>query len=94
MEWIEYVKKMSAQLVENYLNVNKKSPIPENFDGSLKLSFDDLSVFTVEMAKLFANKTFVGKGESQILGMLRHAWWPLNFKFVDFELIKLKFCVF
>jgi len=85
--WISNLDRFSNNLKDKYLNDKKNYVIPENFQGTIKWEFDDYSLFSVEMAKHFAKKSFVGTGELIGLGILKHAWWPLKFRFIDFNIL-------
>ncbi len=85
--WINNLKNFSINLEENYSgNCNKKYIISPDFQGTVKWHFDDYSLFTVEIAKFIMNayKWYGGKNG---IGILRHGWWPFNFKFLDFSLL-------
>ncbi|GEM_PF-961148 len=84
--WINSLKDFSLNLEENYSGTTKKYSISPDFQGTTKWHFDDISVFSVEIAKLITN---LGKWQNITsgIGLLRHAWWPFNFKFIDFALL-------
>jgi len=85
--WIEQSKKFFSNLTTTYSNSNGKYKIDQNFNGVIKLKFDDISIFAVTMAEFFANKTLIKEGDPSPIGILRHAWWPTRFKFSDFGLL-------
>jgi hypothetical protein len=87
-KWISDLKNFSTGLEERYSKKQKKYILDKDFSGTVSWVFDDYSTFCLEMAKLLASGILVGKNKPQGIGLLRHAWWPLKFKFADFELLK------
>ncbi len=84
-DWITNLKKFSTNLENKYAN-NKKSNLENGNSDTKTLIFNDFSECVTEMAKLFASSKLVGKNSSIGIGLLRHAWWPLRFSFMDFAL--------
>ena len=85
--WIEQSKKFFSNLTNTYNNSNGKYEIDQNFNGVIKLKFDDISIFATTMADLFANKTLIKEGDPSPIGIFEHAWWPTRFNFSDFKLL-------
>ncbi|MDO8634312.1 MAG: hypothetical protein Q7K34_03400 [archaeon] len=82
-EWINRLKNFSTGLSEKYSNKGNQEITPD-FEGTVKWHFDDLSVFSLEMLKLLTN---IGKWNNVKecgVALLRHPWFPFNFKFIDF----------
>ncbi|MCR4336073.1 MAG: hypothetical protein NUV57_06095 [archaeon] len=81
-EWISNLKKFSENLEQKYELKNKNYSLNKNDEGQVKWVFDDTGVFCVEMAKLLGSD--LGAGVKGGIGLMRHAWWPMSFKFLDF----------
>ncbi len=86
-DWISNLTKFSSTLKEQYSGSRKKYALDKNFEGTVRWEFDDYSIMCVEMAKIFGGNVLVGKGKPQGFAILRHAWWPLNFRFMDFTIL-------
>ena len=82
-EWINRLKNFSTALSDKYSNKNNQEITPE-FEGTIKWHFDDLSVFSLEMLKLITNIAKWNNSKECGVALLRHPWFPFNFKFIDF----------
>ena len=81
-EWISSMKKISLNLKQNYKSKNKKYSLDKNQESQVKWVFEDTGIFCIEMAKLLGSD--LGAGVRGGIGLMRHAWWPMRFKFLDF----------
>lgn len=86
--WISNMKEFVNEIDSRYSNTVGKYEIDPDFEGTIKLYFDDYSLFCVTMAKLFADQSLVGSRPEPGIGIVRHGWWPLNFNFMDFDLLR------
>ena len=81
-EWIFNMKKFYGNLEQNYESKNKNYSLNNNKENQVKWVFDDTGVFCVELAKLIGSN--LGAGVQGGIGLMKHAWWPTRFKFLDF----------
>jgi len=86
--WISNSKKFFDELESRYYNTPEKYKIDKNFEGRIKFEFNDFSQFCVTMAQIFSSGVLAGNSPNVGFGLLRHAWWPFNFSFANFELLK------
>lgn len=84
-EWINRLKNFSTSLSDKYSNKNNQEITPD-FEGTIKWRFDDLSVFAMEMLRLITNIAKWNDAKENGVLLVKHAWWPFNFKFMDFAL--------
>lgn len=82
-EWINRLKNFSTTLSDKYSNKGNQEITPD-FEGTVKWHFDDLSVFSIEMLKLITNIAKWNNPKECGVALLRHPWFPFNFKFIDF----------
>jgi len=80
--WISNMKKISLNLEQNYETKNKNYSLDKNQDSQVKWVFEDTGSFCVEMAKLLGSD--LGAGVQGGIGLMKHAWWPMRFNFLDF----------
>lgn len=86
-EWIAQSHEFFGDLKNSYSENGGKYSIKPSFDGQVKWHFNDLNVFCVTMAEIFASNVLVGTGQKHGAGIIRHGWWTTNFRFMDFGLI-------
>ncbi|MFH1391949.1 MAG: hypothetical protein ABIH20_06570 [Candidatus Diapherotrites archaeon] len=85
--WIKNLKKIAQNIEDKYSENGKTHIIPEKENRTETWFFDNYSEMCTELAQLFTDKKLVQTNPSTGMGVLRHAWWPLEFKFMDFTLL-------
>ena len=85
-DWIENLSKFSENLRERYSGKGN-TPITKDFQGTTKWIFDDYTDAVLAWTKLFSSKILVGKNSAKGIALVRHAYCPLKFKFIDFTLL-------
>lgn len=86
--WITNLNTFSSELEKKYQNNCGKYEIDSAFDGTIQWKFTDFSLLVVTMADLLAKRTLMRSKDVGPLGILRHIWWPLEFKFSDIRLLQ------
>lgn len=86
--WISETGNFFSNLGKNYDGSANGHKIDPNFEGTIKLNFDDYTAFAVTMADVFARQLVVGNRPSPGFGIIRHGWFSLRFNFMDFTLLR------
>ncbi|MFH1239658.1 MAG: hypothetical protein V1672_00400 [Candidatus Diapherotrites archaeon] len=86
--WISNQRRFIDRIENVYSNSQKKYTLDPNFEGSIEWRFDDYSNVVITIADLLAKQVFIGSTPSGPLGITRHVWWPLNFKFGDMLILR------
>ena len=87
-DWIENLHQFSKNLKTAYIENGKRPELNQELNGTTKWIFDNYSEMCVELAKLFASRKLVGNNKSEGIGVMRHCPWTLEFKFIDFNLVR------
>src|SRR3989338_11238043 len=85
--WISKSKQFFDGLTARYAEGAPKLDLSRIEDQPLKLQFDDPNVFAVSMAELLTSPAIHLNQHPNGISSLRHAWWPLDFKFHDYLLM-------
>ncbi|MFH1224667.1 MAG: hypothetical protein V1676_02580 [Candidatus Diapherotrites archaeon] len=86
-DWISQSHEFFGNLKNTCSENGGKYAIKPDFKEPIRMHFSDLSIFYVRMAEIMASNVLVGSGPKHGIAILRHGWFPLNFKFMDFSLL-------
>ena len=87
-QWISSSKDFFTELDYKYSKAPQKFKINPDYEGIIKFEFNDFSLFCVTMAQIFGSGVLAGNSINRGVSILRHAYWPFNFNFANFELLK------
>ncbi len=87
-DWISKLQRFTSALALKY--ENSVQDIERNLSdrNAIQLSFDDYSEMVVTLAELMARKVLCGGGNDFAAAMFQHLYWPFNFRFQDFLLLR------
>ena len=86
--WIFNKKEFFENLNSRHSKSMGKYDIDPNFNSIIEWKFDDYSALAVTLADIFAKRLLVGNSLVGGVAVVRHAWWPLEFRFVDLKLLR------
>ncbi|HIH16775.1 MAG TPA: hypothetical protein HA252_05190 [Candidatus Diapherotrites archaeon] len=86
--WIQHVKQFGSKLEQTYSGNGSTLKIVPGFTGTLNFKFTNYSHLCTSLVDLLRRKPLAGKEKPAVIGFFDHAFWPLEFAFRDFALLK------
>ncbi|MFH1239659.1 MAG: hypothetical protein V1672_00405 [Candidatus Diapherotrites archaeon] len=85
--WLFNRKEFFESLNNKYAESEGKYDVSPDFEGTVTMKFNDLSLFSTTMGSLYTKKILIGNGPEMGVGTFDHGWWLLKFNFMDFQLL-------